>query len=64
MIELKNCPFCGGKAKLEHGFCGDMTSYVFCSECHARVEAVRFAGEYAEDQKVAERWNRRIGDEA
>ena len=59
MIELKRCPFCGGEAELTHGFCGDMTSYIYCKECHAGVEQVRFSGEYAADEVVAERWNRR-----
>ena len=63
MIELKRCPFCGGKAEIEHGFCGDMTSYVHCTECHASVKPVRFAGEYAADEKVAEQWNRRASND-
>lgn len=62
MIELKPCPFCGGKARLiaHHG--GGI--FVFCSKCRARTDLHCDAMEY-ETHAVAnaiKAWNRRCGD--
>ena len=47
MMELKPCPFCGGKAILyTHYFC-------ICSECQASTRA------YGTPEETVEAWNRR-----
>lgn len=54
-IELKPCPFCGGKARMEasaQGFIG-----VAC-----RCAVVMFLGREYDTRKAAEAWNRRAGD--
>lgn len=53
-MELKDCPFCGGKAYRVYG--GDdekPIEYVMCTSCHAMTEALPTV------EEVAERWNRR-----
>lgn len=56
MADLKCCPFCGGKAKLEDmGF----PHHVFCTECGARVTGQGFAEDGEKDAIL--KWNRRIG---
>ena len=55
MDNLKSCPFCGGKAKLEDmGF----PHHVFCTECGARVTGRGFAEDGEKDAIL--KWNRRI----
>lgn len=48
-IELKNCPCCGGRAKL----LGQRTFYVECQKCFLATDR------YARPQFAAEAWNRR-----
>ena len=57
--ELKSCPFCGGKAKLEHL---SKSSVVYCRDCRASTKAVEYSPEYASDEKAIEAWNRRAED--
>lgn len=59
-IELKSCPFCGGKAVLhvDNGVC------VVCTECESRTMALRDGrgnGKYTGSavKSVVEKWNRR-----
>ena len=63
MIELKPCPFCGGKALLSHDHAGIGASYVRCEKCG--LESIRFlrSFEYASDDRAVEFWNRRADDE-
>ena len=53
MNELKPCPFCGGKAKLQ----GDESKYgcfVVCTNCYAEMD-------YSETEvKAIEAWNKRV----
>lgn len=49
--ELKPCPFCGGKAKLEHDV---HYSYVRCMECHARTRDIAVASYHCSDDKAIE----------
>ena len=56
-IELKPCPFCGGKAIITRHI------YVFvlvvCEKCGAESGMFRISKEYCSDEKAAEAWNRR-----
>lgn len=71
-IKLKPCPFCGGKAKLKHGFPsrqrGDMRqATVQCLECGCRtVTYHQMAYEPWEmvDRQAVETWNNRVKTEA
>lgn len=55
LIKLKDCPFCGGKARIEyHSYAlPDFSYYVRCTTCHARAEASGTAN------TAARNWNRR-----
>lgn len=60
-IELKPCPFCGGRAVLHvgEGVC------VICTECENRTIMLvdgRYNGKYSDGaiERVAEKWNRRV----
>jgi Lar family restriction alleviation protein len=50
-IELKPCPFCGGKAEMK----GVVVAYVKCSNCKAET------GCYEKEDEAAGAWNRRVG---
>lgn len=56
--ELKPCPFCGGKAQLDHDGLADY-SYVRCMECHARTRDIAVASYHCSDDKAIELWNHR-----
>lgn len=62
MSELKPCPFCGGKAFVEHDHEGIGASYVRCAKCG--VKSIRFYKSFAHasDDKAVEFWNRRDDD--
>lgn len=62
-IELKPCPFCGGKAvDLVIGDTSRLT-YVFCKECRARGATFGTCATYCATDKAIEAWNRRAEDE-
>lgn len=50
--ELKSCPFCGGKVRLEssHGF-----NYVLCEKCKAEY----YPAFFGDAKKTVADWNRR-----
>ena len=61
-IELKPCPFCGGKAVLHvnSGVC------VICTKCESKTMTLadgQYGGRYSGDavKSVIEKWNRRTG---
>ena len=65
MTKLKNCPFCGGEAKIHSritaGFPHVKRAYVFCSKCISTGEQfddLNGNGEYV--LKAAKAWNRRV----
>ena len=59
MNYLRPCPFCGGKAILEHDLTGLGASYIRCEKCG--LESVRFikSFERSSDREVIKYWNRR-----
>ena len=59
MGELKQCPFCGGKAELKTY---DRKVYVQCSECQVAIKCVWISADYCANDKAAEAWNMRAGD--
>ena len=66
MIEIRPCPFCGSKAKLEHGYLGaKQTSYVKCQnfECGVKGKDYTISVSYTSDECAVEMWNRRAYDE-
>ena len=52
--DLKNCPFCGEDAKLDHN--GDY-SWAYCTKCDAMTQP-----EISEDD-ASDKWNLRVEDE-
>ena len=55
MKELKNCPFCGGEAKvMDMGY----PHWVYCTKCGAKVQG----GKYGKNGVNAsiEVWNKRV----
>lgn len=65
MPELKNCPFCGGKAHLKpQSIC---SGSIFCEQCH--FETAKYWDNMCSHEpekkwydKVAEAWNRRTNN--
>ena len=61
MIELKPCPFCGGKAILYKHACtkSEYAAFVCCDECREMIRE-QYGGSYeAAAMKAAKSWNRR-----
>ena len=56
--ELKPCPFCGGKAHLDHEGI-PLRSFVSCIECHASTARIASAAYHCSDDLVIEAWNKR-----
>ena len=59
--ELKPCPFCGGKARIEKGrtFCGNTFS-VACADPHnCKGYYVKTKGFYSKNEAISV-WNRRV----
>lgn len=55
MVELKNCPFCGGKAELHRP---SIAVYAICSKCGISTSYI-----YPPEEAVR-RWNNRSAEEA
>lgn len=68
-IKLRPCPFCGGEAKMKHGFPGQQQkgarqAVVQCKRCGCRTVTFRQSAyeRWSDvDEQAAERWNRREG---
>lgn len=65
MSDLKQCPFCGGTAKLyrEQGIGGSFGSVVRCEGCGAKSAWKQISYTTACDHEAAEAWNRRTKDD-
>ena len=69
--ELKPCPFCGGEAKMKHGYPGKQCkslrqAFVQCVKCGCRTVTYKQLAYQAwsdVDRHAAEVWNRRCNDE-
>lgn len=57
MVELKSCPFCGGKAELikTSGYSGNHYYYVRCFGCGIQTM------QYSNKDVAADIWNKRYG---
>jgi Lar family restriction alleviation protein len=62
MEKLKECPFCGGEAKLS-GRNNISSVYVYCVKCGADPYIVAIAANYCANDKAIELWNKRIEDD-
>lgn len=71
-IKLKPCPFCGGEAKMKHGYPGQQRkgmrqAVVQCKKCSCRTVTYRqlaYQSWKEVDEQAAEVWNRRVVDES
>lgn len=59
MIEIEQCPFCGGEARILHGGLRCMAT-VECCKCGASVKAI---DEMNPVLLAVEKWNKRVGKE-
>jgi len=57
--ELKPCPFCGGKGKLNDEK-GRIYSFVKCTNCGAETGLISVSAEYCSDEKAIKTWNTRF----
>lgn len=67
IYDLKPCPFCGGKAKLNYeripGENKGFWAQIICCNCHGRSGGT-WAGSYnAAERKEVKAWNRRACNE-
>jgi Lar family restriction alleviation protein len=62
-MEIKNCPFCGGKAELHHGaFVEKTTSYVMCVKCRAKTDSIIAKPSLCSDDEAIKIWNERADE--
>lgn len=65
-FDLKECPFCGGRAKLINEVRGvtveNKVSYVMCDDCMASTKMFQISTRHSSDEKAVEAWNRREGE--
>lgn len=62
-INLKNCPFCGGGARLTHSKKPKLDvngTVIECDICGARGEWFPVDAAYSSDEKAITAWNSRI----
>ena len=64
MRELRECPFCGGEARLMCDFeCGVESKTVKCIKCGAKVNNFFKYNEERSTKEAVDAWNRRVSDE-
>lgn len=63
--EMKPCPFCGGKAKLniQKVTGGYDYAYVICTGCRISTMQYEASAEYCAKDKAIEDWNRRADND-
>ena len=54
MLKLKECPFCGGSARLVHKDNCNWQFYVYCATCYACTSV------YDEPEHAQKAWNKRV----
>ena len=59
MAELKPCPFCGGKAILQHTSEGRGYSFIRCTRCFTKGQSFCMKFDASSDEEAIEAWNRR-----
>ena len=58
-MNLKPCPFCGGKARVDYAIYDYNRWGVTCESCGATVEVNDWDGEENTKENAVARWNRR-----
>lgn len=67
LMELKICPFCGGRPKIEQVMCPDGQCHYFdwrisCNSCPATMQIAAdnyYGRDYFTEEEAIEIWNRR-----
>jgi Lar family restriction alleviation protein len=59
-VELKKCPFCGGKAILEMGEYSSSPCYVICKKCGNRTRKYYTEKDRTVTDEAIAAWNRRV----
>ena len=61
-IELKPCPFCGGKAKFKAIGAHKTAITVGCTTCCASSKIILISAEYCANEHAAKDWNQRANE--
>lgn len=62
MDKLKPCPFCGGKAELEHSGDRPAFSYIRCTNCCLKSPGIMISFSKSSDEEAIANWNRRANN--
>lgn len=62
-IDLLECPFCNGKARLLHENLGiNKYSYIMCMGCEVETRKFIISTDHSCDEEAIKAWNRRKDD--